>query len=66
MRGGCPFRADEVAVIKGGRIARQTWIDIWQMLVYTNYRAAFPYALYVGYDRTFLEFVDVIKYRDYI
>ncbi len=62
MDSGCPFRPEEVTPVRDGRLSLQSWIDIWQMLVYVNPRAAFRYALYAGYEGTFLSFADVIRY----
>lgn len=61
MKEGCPFIPSEVAIIRNEQMKLKTWINIWQMLVHTNHKVAFRYALYLGYDGNLKKFVKVIK-----
>jgi len=61
MKEGCPFVPSEVTIIRNEQIKLKAWINIWQMLVHTNYKLAFRYALYLGYEGNLKKFVKVIK-----
>lgn len=50
MEGGLPFRVTEMINLKRGRITIIDWLQIWDLLFFTNYMEAFKYILYIGFD----------------
>lgn len=61
MKEGCPFIPSEIAMIVGDQIELKNWVSIWQMLVHTNYKLAFRYALYLGYSGNIKKFIKEVK-----
>eukprot|EP00826_Nyctotherus_ovalis_P046722 TRINITY_DN5314_c0_g2_i12.p1 TRINITY_DN5314_c0_g2~~TRINITY_DN5314_c0_g2_i12.p1 ORF type:complete len:214 (+),score=41.76 TRINITY_DN5314_c0_g2_i12:1222-1863(+) len=61
MKEGCPFIPSEIAMITGDQIELKNWVSIWQMLVHTNYKLAFRYALYLGYSGNIKRFIKEVK-----